>query len=318
MKCLVTGCAGFIGSTLSEKLIKSGYNVIGIDSLTDYYPVYIKKNNLKQLLSYPNFKFIKADLVNFKNLNKVLSDVGYIFHEAAQAGVRASWGNFFKEYTDNNILATQSLLEAAIKAYNIKKIIFAGSSSVYGDTDKLPMVETSMTRPVSPYGATKLAAENLCFLYYKNYNIPVVSLRYFTVFGPKQRPDMGIHKFIRAILEDKEIIVYGSGTQTRDFTYVDDIVNANISAMNAKCAGEIINVGGGTKITVRDLLKILEELSGKKAKIKYIASQKGDVKDTLADITKARRILNYKPLFQFKKGLEKEIEWIEKQLLSRF
>ena len=224
----MTGAAGFIGSNLSENLIDSGNHVIGVDCFTDYYPKEQKLANLKNLLSHGSFTFLEEDIVSL-NLDKLLEGIDYVFHEAAQPGVRSSWGSNFEVYTRNNISATQRLLEASRKV-KLKKFVYASSSSVYGDCP-LPMREDRLTRPVSPYGVSKLAAEHLCYLYWKNYAIPTVSLRYFTVFGPRQRPDMAFNRFIRAILKGDEITVFGNGSQTRDFTYVSDIVQANVLAM---------------------------------------------------------------------------------------
>jgi nucleoside-diphosphate-sugar epimerase len=237
--------------------------------------------------------------------------VDYVFHEAAQAGVRASWGKSFEIYTRNNIEATQKLLEF-YKDNRIKKFVFASSSSVYGDAE-LPMRENSMLKPVSPYGVTKLAAENLCYLYWKNYGVPTVSLRYFTVYGPRQRPDMAIHKFVKAILNDEKITVFGDGTQTRDFTFIDDVVEANILVAKSEIEGEVFNVGGGSRISVTDLIKLLEETTGEKARIKHIEKQKGDVRDTLADTGKISNELNWEPEIKVEEGLKRFVRWYKKQ-----
>jgi nucleoside-diphosphate-sugar epimerase len=252
MKALATGCAGFIGSHLTERLLEQGYDVIGIDCFTDYYPREIKEANVANALAHSNFKLIEEDILEMDNY----PEVDFVFHVAAQAGVRASWGMSFEIYTRNNIEATQKLLEF-YKDTSLKKFVYASSSSVYGDA-KLPMREDSLLKPVSPYGVTKLAGENLCYLYWKNYNVPTVSLRYFTVYGPRQRPDMAIHKFVKAILNDEEIAVFGDGSQTRDFTYVDDAVEANIFAANNDIVGEVFNVGGGSKISVHKLIGEIE------------------------------------------------------------
>jgi UDP-glucose 4-epimerase len=233
--------------------------------------------------------------------------VDYVFHQAAQAGVRASWGKSFEIYTRNNIEATQKLLEF-YKDFAIKKFVYASSSSVYGDAE-LPMKEDSLLKPVSPYGVTKLAGENLCYLYYKNYGVPIVSLRYFTVYGPRQRPDMAIHKFVKAISNGNEITVYGDGTQTRDFTYVDDAVEANILAAENNIIGEVFNIGGGSRIRVNALIDEIEKIVGKKANMKYIEKQKGDVRDTWADVSKARVMLNWKPKIDIHYGMRKYIGW---------
>ena len=214
MKALVTGCAGFIGSNLTDRLLDLGCEVIGIDCFTDYYSRTIKEANLSNALKDSNFKLREDDILHTYKF----PEVDYVFHLAAQAGVRASWGKSFEIYTKNNIEATQKLLEY-YKDINIKKFVYSSSSSVYGDA-KLPMKEDSLLKPISPYGASKLAAEHLCYLYWKNYNVPTVSLRYFTVYGPRQRPYMAIHKFINSILNDEQIAIFGNGEQTRDFTFV--------------------------------------------------------------------------------------------------
>ncbi|MCK4459827.1 MAG: NAD-dependent epimerase/dehydratase family protein [Methanosarcinales archaeon] len=268
MKALVTGCAGFIGSHLTERLLRDGLDVIGIDCFTDYYSREYKDGNLKNALKNKNFTFIEKDIL----FMDAFPDVDYVFHQAAQAGVRKSWGGDFEIYTMDNILATQRLLEY-YKDCEIKKFVYASSTSVYGDCE-LPMKETRMLKPVSPYGVTKLAAENLCYLYYKNYGVPTASLRYFTVYGPRQRPDMAIHLFVRAILDGEEITVYGDGAQTRDFTFVDDVVEANMLAAICDSQGEVFNVGGGTRI-VNELIGVMENVTGRKAVVRYIESREG-------------------------------------------
>jgi len=307
MKVLVTGCAGFIGSHLVDKLLNLGYKVIGIDCLTDYYPRTIKGENIAVALEYKDFEFIEEDILEIDRF----PGVDYVFHLAAQAGVRASWGKSFEIYTRNNIEATQKLLEF-YKDRKIKKFVFASSSSVYGDAE-LPMKEDSVLKPVSPYGVTKLAGENLCYLYHKNYGVPVISLRYFTVYGPRQRPDMAIHKFVRAILDGEEIVVYGDGTQTRDFTYVDDAVEANILAANNDVVGEVFNAGGGTRISVNELIEKIEDITELRAKVKHMEKQRGDVKDTLADITKITKLLKWASKTKIEEGLKRQIKWMKKQ-----
>jgi len=309
MRALVTGVAGFIGSHLAEKLIGIGVNVVGIDSFTDFYPRKIKEYNLSKLNYQPNFSLITGELTNL-NLHLFLDGTDYIFHLAAQAGVRSSWGKNFSVYSENNILATQRVLEAA-KEFPIKRFIYASSSSVYGDTEDLPMRENGKVRPVSPYGVTKLAGEYLCDLYYKNYNVPVVSLRYFTVFGPRQRPDMAFNIFLRAILEDKEVVVFGDGEQTRDFTFVSDIVDGTLSVMDSEVKGEIFNLGGGNRISLKQVLAIMEEVVKSKIKVSYVEKQKGDVRNTLADNSKARKVLGFAPKKGIEEGLAQEFDWIK-------
>lgn len=302
-KALVTGCAGFIGSQLTERLLKEGYGVIGIDCFTDYYSRAIKEENIATALKYKNFELVEDDLLSIDEY----PDVVHVFHLAAQAGVRASWGKSFEIYTKNNVQATQKLLEF-YKNSSIKKFVYASSSSLYGDAE-LPMREDSLLKPVSPYGVTKLAGENLCYLYYKNYGVPTIALRYFTVYGPRQRPDMAIHKFVKAILNDEEITVYGDGTQTRDFTYVEDAVEANILSARSNAVGEVFNIGGGSRIHVNELIEKIEEMVAKKADIKYIEKQKGDVRDTWADVSRAEKMLHWVPKVNINSGLERFIKW---------
>ncbi|NQE52238.1 NAD-dependent glucose-6-phosphate dehydrogenase [ANME-1 cluster archaeon GoMg3.2] len=313
MKTLVTGCAGFIGSHLVDKLLEQGYEVIGIDCFTDYYPREIKEANInlslkkkalpKKYHKNAKFEFIEEDILNMDKF----PEVDYVFHLAAQAGVRASWGKSFEIYTRNNVEATQKLLEF-YKDREIKKFVYASSSSVYGDAE-LPMKEDALLKPFSPYGVTKLAGENLCSLYWKNYGVPTVSLRYFTVYGPRQRPDMAIHKFVKAILNGKEITVFGDGTQTRDFTFVDDAVEANLLAANNNVVGEVFNVGGGSRISVNELIEEIEDIIELKAKVKYVEKQKGDVRETLADVSKASEILHWAPKVDINGGLKRFVEW---------
>jgi nucleoside-diphosphate-sugar epimerase len=309
MRILVTGAAGFIGSHLCNKLIRESTHIVAIDAFTDFYPRKLKENNIRPLLKHPNFELIPQDLLDV-DLNKIVDKIDVVFHLAAQAGVRTSWGSDFSIYTRNNIDATQRLLEA-VKTSSIKKFIYASSSSVYGLSPKLPWTETSTLHPYSPYGVTKLAAENLCFLYYKNYGIPCVSLRFFTVYGPGQRPDMAFHKFFKSISENREITVFGDGQQTRDFTYIDDIIKANLSSIENGKAGETYNLGGGTQRKLIDIIPVLEEISRKKVKIRYVAGQKGDVRHTFADIQKAKDDLKYSPEITLEEGLGLEWEWIK-------
>jgi UDP-glucose 4-epimerase len=303
MKALVTGCAGFIGSHLTDRLLADGYEVTGIDCFTDYYPRSIKESNIGDAIKYKNFTFIEKDILDVTSF----PDVDYVFHQAAQAGVRASWGRDFTIYTRMNIQSTQYLLES-YKEKNLKKFVYASSSSVYGDV-ALPMKESVRLQPVSPYGVTKLAAEHLCYLYWKNYGVPTISLRYFTVYGPRQRPDMGIYKFVRAILNGDPITIYGDGTQTRDFTYIADIVDANIKAAYSPITGESFNIGGGSRITVNELIRIIEEKCGKKGSIIYGDQQKGDVTDTLADISITLTKLGWTPHISVQDGIRSFVDW---------
>ena len=313
MKALVTGVAGFIGSHLAEGLLKLGWEVRGIDSFTDYYSRKIKEANLKNLKANKNFSFQKGDLLSL-DLKKALKDIDYLFHEAAQPGVRKGWGRDFEYYVRNNITVTQRLLEEA-KGLPLKKFVLASSSSVYGESP-LPMREENPLRPISPYGVTKLACENLGLLYYKSYKMPVIILRYFTVYGPRQRPDMAFPRFIKSLLNEEEIVIYGDGEQTRDFTYISDIVEATIEAAQGEVAGEIINIGGGAQVTINETLKILEKITKKKARVRYIEKQKGDTLHTFADISKAKRLLNYQPRVRLREGLEEEVTWLKEKVTN--
>ena len=308
MKSLVTGAAGFIGSHLCEYLIEKGFQVVGIDNFMDYYPRSIKEANIADLRRNKNFKFVEANLFEV-DLVKLMDGIDVVFHQSAQAGVRASWGKTFKIYCDNNILATQMLLEACRES-PVKKFVYASSSSVYGETKDLPMRESSLPCPVSPYGVSKLAAEHLCFLYYKNFGIPTISLRYFTVYGARQRPDMAFHRFLRWALENQTLKVYGDGEQSRDFTHVDDIVEANWLAFEKALPGEVFNIGGGSRITLNGVIEIIMEITGRELEVDYEGKQKGDVRHTMADMAKAKEKLGYKPKVLIQDGLKTEYDWI--------
>ncbi len=312
MKILVTGVAGFIGSHLAERLLREGHTVVGVDSFLDYYPRGIKEHNVEGLIGKKGFEFIEGDLLCLE-LDKLLGGVDAVFHQAAIAGVRSSWGAGFDEYVRNNILGTQLLLEAC-KDRTLKRFVYASSSSVYGDCDELPIKETSPVRPVSPYGVTKLSGEQLAYIYFKGYGVPVVSLRYFTVYGPRQRPDMAFHKFLKAVITGGEIEVYGTGEQTRDFTFIGDAVNANLAALTDGVDGESYNVGGGSRIKLIECIRIIEEISGKKARLRFGDSQRGDAAHTYADVTKAKKDFRYSPSVGIGEGLTEHYDWLMKNL----
>lgn len=312
MNILVTGVSGFIGSHLAERLIKEGHHVIGVDSFLDYYPRKIKENSLKELHGKPGFEFIEADILDL-DLDKLVGRVDAVFHQAAIAGVRSSWGGRFDEYVRNNILGTQMLLEAC-KDRDLKKFIYASSSSVYGDAEELPVTESSPTNPISPYGVSKLAGEHLARLYHKGYGVPTVSLRYFTVYGPRQRPDMAFHKFIRAVIMGEEIEIYGTGEQTRDFTFIGDAVEANLQAFKDGIDGEVYNIGGGSRVRLIECVRIIEEISGKKANLKFTESQRGDAKHTYADVSKAKRDFHYSPKVGVEEGIKEHYNWLKENL----
>lgn len=304
MKCLVTGAAGFIGSHLSEELIRQNHAVVGLDCFTDYYAKRIKLANLAGLRRTKGFEFVEGDLSKM-NLFRLLRGVECIFHLAAQAGVRSSWGKSFSSYVRDNIVATQRLLEAA-QANPIKKFVYASSSSIYGDSESLPTREDATPKPISPYGVTKLTGENLCYVYKRNRSVPAVVLRYFTVYGPRQRPDMAFNQFIAKIAAGREIEVYGDGEQTRDFTYVGDTVAATILALHAS-PGVVYNVGTESSTSVNEVISIIESALGKKAKIRRKEQAPGDVRATSADIGLITRELRYHPKTSLVEGLKRQI-----------
>jgi UDP-glucose 4-epimerase len=309
MKALVTGVAGFIGSTLAEKLLRDGADVVGIDCFTDYYPRPAKERNLSGLVGQPRFRFIESTIQQ-ADLPAVLADRTHVFHLAAQAGVRKSWGSDFAIYTVNNIEATQVLLEAACRVPTLERIVYASSSSVYGDNVSMPMREDALPQPVSPYGVTKLAAEQLCYLYFANYGVPAVSLRYFTVYGPRQRPDMGFHKFLRATAQGDAITVYGDGEQTRDFTYVHDAVAATAAAAVRGVPGRVYNIGGGSRVSINQVFEMIARVSGRTPRITVDPAQKGDMRHTYADTSLAQADLGFKPTVGLEEGIAAEYQWL--------
>ena len=309
MKAFVTGCAGFIGSTLSDRLLADGADVVGIDSFTDYYPRAAKERNLAGARQSPRFRFIESRIQD-ADLPSVLQDRTHIFHLAAQAGVRKSWGRDFEIYTSNNIDATQVLLEAAAAMPALERLVYSSSSSVYGDRVAMPMREDALPEPVSPYGVSKLAAEQLCYLYFANFKVPTVSLRYFTVYGPRQRPDMAFHKFLRAAIKDEPITLYGDGDQTRDFTFVSDAVNANILAATRGVPGRVYNIGGGSRVSVNEVLGVIARVAGRGPRVNVDPAQKGDMRHTYADTSRALADMGYAPTVGLEQGLTAEHQWL--------
>jgi UDP-glucose 4-epimerase len=308
MRALVTGVAGFIGSTLAERLLRDGADVVGIDCFTDYYPRAAKERNLAGLTGSRAFSFVE-DGIQTADLQALLADRTHVFHLAAQAGVRKSWGRDFDVYTSNNIEATQVLLEACV-GRPLERLVYASSSSVYGDLVAMPMREDALPQPVSPYGVSKLAAEQLCYLYYVNFGVPTVSLRYFTVYGPRQRPDMGFHKFLRATVASQPIAVYGDGEQTRDFTFVDDAVSATVAAGSRGVAGRVYNIGGGSRVSINHVLDIVGRVAGRSPIIDRQPAQKGDMRHTYADTGLARTDLGFSPTVELERGLAAELAWL--------
>jgi UDP-glucose 4-epimerase len=304
LRVVVTGAAGFIGSHLSERLLAAGHEVIGIDCFSDYYERARKEQNLETSRDYDDFRFEQVDLVD-ADLAPLLEGAGVVYHLAGQPGVRPSWGNQFDRYVRDNIIATQRLLEA-LKGSPIKRLVFAGSTSVYGDAEMFPTKETALPRPVSPYGVTKLAAEHLTHLYTRNFAIPAVSVRYFTVYGPRQRPDMAFARFMQALTVGDDIEVFGDGEQTREFTYVSDAVEGTIKASTADVIGEVFNLGGGSRVTVNKVLATLEEISGIQVRRKALPAAPGDPRHTGASINLARERLGWEPRVSLREGLAQQ------------
>lgn len=319
MKAIVSGAAGFVGSHLSEALIAEGHEVVGIDSFLDYYPRWIKEMNVSTLRQSPRFRLVEQNLIDV-DWPAMFDGADVFYHLAAQAGVRASWSKNFVVYTKNNIEATQTILEDAKNA-KLKKFVYASTSSLYGDTEDIPMKEDSLLKPVSPYGVTKMAAEGLCYLYWKNFGVPCVALRYFTVYGPRQRPDMAFYRFLLAIFEKRPIVVFEDGNQTRDFTFIQDIVRGTMLAAQDGAPGKVYNLGGGSRITVREVLQMLEEITGSRPEVTYVEKQKGDMRDTFASIERAQKDFGYQPTVKVKDGLTAEYRWLkdlfEKSLVYR-
>jgi UDP-glucose 4-epimerase len=309
MKAVVTGAAGFIGSHLSERLLADGHDVVGIDCFTDYYRRARKEQNLEVARSHRNFSFEELDLVD-ADLTAALEGADVVYHLAGQPGVRPSWGHQFDHYVRDNIIATQRLLEH-LKESSLKRLVFAGSSSVYGDAEAFPTRESALPRPVSPYGVTKLAAEHLANLYTRNFGIPAVSVRYFTVYGPRQRPDMAFARFMRALADGEPIEIYGDGEQTREFTYVSDAVEGTIKAATSDVVGMVFNLGGGSRVTLNKVLATLEEISRVEVRRQQLPAAPGDPRHTGASINLARERLGWEPRVSLRDGLAKQWGWYQ-------
>src|SRR3954468_8886284 len=328
MRALVTGCAGFIGSHLTDSLLGAGHEVLGVDCFNDNYARAIKRTNLEGAQQYDTFDFVPLDLT-VGGLEDIVDEVEVIFHLAAEpgarssgggrfgnhlraeAGVRSSWGGRCENYLRNNILATQRLLETVKERGGGQRVVYASTSSVYGHAEMLPTPENALPQPYSPYGVTKLAAEELCHLYWGNHGVETVALRFFSVYGPRQRPDMAFNHFCRAALRGEALHVFGDGEQTRDFTYVADIVQAARSAATTpEAVGGIYNVGGGCRVSVNDALRLLAGYAGRPLDLSYEEVVHGDVRDTGADTTRARCDLGYAPAQTFPEGLLAEFEWM--------
>ncbi len=309
MNALVTGAAGFVGSHLAEALLARGDTVIGVDCFTPYYERIDKEQNLARAFAHDDFELVEADL-RTADLDVLLSGVDTVFHQAAQAGVRLSWSGGFSDYVGHNVLATQRLLEAVQRARPGIRVVYASSSSVYGNQVRYPTVETDLPQPFSPYGVTKLAAEHLCSLYAENWGVHTVSLRYFTVFGPRQRPDMSIHRLCQAAVDGSAFPLYGDGTQIREFTYVADIVAANIAAADRDVApGTYLNVAGGAEITINELIALVGELAGSPVAVDPEPRKPGDSFRNGGATDRARELLGWRPEVPLREGLSRQIAW---------
>ena len=308
-KIVITGGAGFIGSHIAESCTEEGYEVVIIDNLDDYYSPELKKKNIEYVLKSGNVAFAHGDITNLDFLREVIvKDVEYVFHEAAQAGVRISVDNPFKP-NNVNVLGTLNVLQASLEA-DVERVINASSSSVYGKVEYLPFDEKHPTQPVSPYGVSKLAAEHYCRVFYDIYGLPTVSLRYFTVYGPRMRPDLAISIFTGKMLNNEPITIFGDGNQTRDFTYIEDIIKANMKLLDTnKADGKVINIGSGNRINVKDLARNLKEIIGSSSEIIYAEAQRGDAKHTLADVGLAKELVGYRPVVGIEEGLKRFVEW---------
>jgi UDP-glucose 4-epimerase len=311
-RCIVTGVAGFIGSSLADRLVADGLDVIGVDGFTENYARSIKEANLAMLREAAQFSLVEGDLMEL-DLRRLLDGVTVIFHLAGEPGVRSSWGAPFRRYVERNVLVTQRLLEAA-GTLPVKRFVFASSSSIYGDVTRLPVDEDEVPRPISPYGVTKLAAEHLTSVYGRNGLTPTVALRYFTVYGPRQRPDMAFHRFIWGMLSNAQLTLHGDGEQTRDFTFVDDVVDATMAAgLGAEVGvqwGRTYNVGGGSRVSLNAVIGALERIIGKPARLAHQPDQPGDVRHTYADCSAARADLGFAPKHDLESGLAAEVAWM--------
>jgi len=311
---LITGGAGFIGSSLSERLIKEGNRVVAIDNFCDFYNPTIKENNVKELIKNSNFKLYRNDIRDRESVKKIFEEnnIDIVMHLAAMAGVRPSIENPVL-YQEVNCMGTQNILEE-MKAHNVKNLVMASSSSVYGNCKEVPFKENMIVDfAISPYAATKKANEVMTHVYHKLFDMNVIMLRFFTVYGPKQRPDLAINKFTRLMLEDKEIPMFGDGTNSRDYTYIDDIVDGIIRSCNYvennNDVYEILNLGNSSPVSLKEMINTIGQAIGVEPKIKQLPMQPGDVDRTFADISKAKKLIGYNPKTSFKEGIENFVEW---------
>ena len=311
MRAAVTGAAGFIGSHLCDRLLDDGHEVVAIDCFRGYYPRRLKEKNLVGARRKPNFVFHEADLSR-DEVAHLFEGVDVVFHLAGQPGVRPSWGRDFDQYVWDNVIATQRLLEA-LKDFRVKRLVYASSSSVYGNAEAFPTKESALPRPISPYGLTKLAGEQLALLYMHNFGTPVVALRYFTVYGPRQRPDMAFSRFIDAVTSGRPIEILGDGEQVREFTYVSDAVDGTIKAADADVAGLVVNLGGGSHVTVNRALDLLSEISETRIARNHVQQAAGDPRRTSASINVARARLGWEPRVSLAQGLLRQWNWFMQQ-----
>lgn len=306
-RTVVTGCAGFIGSQIAEACILRGDDVVGIDVLTDYYDPGVKRRNMSALQQHERFAFEHGDLAEIEL--DLLDGVDTVFHQAGQPGVRSSWRDQFADYLRRNVHATQRLLDASVEN-NVRRVVYASSSSVYGNAVRYPVAESDLPRPFSPYGVTKLAAEHLCSLYAANFGLSVVSLRYFTVFGPRQRPDMAAHRLFEAALERTRFPLFGSGEQLRDFTFVGDVVRANLLAGGADVEpGLVANVAGGGACSMNELIAMIGDVTGSEIEVARQRVELGDVTRTGGSTDVARTALGWVPETSLREGLERQYQW---------
>ena len=306
-RLFISGAAGFIGSHLAERCLEQGHSVFGVDSLTSYYEPELKHANVEHLRSHMHWTFLEGDLADL-DLDSLLDGIDIVFHLAAQPGVRSSWGQTFGAYVDSNVTALQRLLEASRSAA-LERFVFASSSSVYGDAERLPTDEDTSLQPISPYGATKVLGEHLCRLYHRSHELPIVMLRYFTVYGPRQRPDMAFNRLIRAALEHREIVIYGDGEQTRDFTFVGDAVDGTIAAASKGHTAPVYNLGGGARTSMNEVLEMIADITGEKLDVRRVTAQAGDARDTAADTRRACAQLGFAPSRSLYEGLSEQVAW---------
>lgn len=315
MRAVVTGAAGFIGSHLCDRLLDDGHEVVGIDCFRDLYSRRLKQQNIEAACDRPGFSFRHVDLVQ-EHLTGALDGADIVFHLAGRSGLGTAGEAEFGDYVRDNLLATQRLLEA-LSTHPVRRLVYAGSSSVYGEAERLPTRESAVPRPLSSYGVTKLAGESLVYLYARSSGMAVTVLRYFTVYGPRQRPDMAISRFVHALAEGEEIEIRGDGEQTRDFTYVDDVVDATARAATASVVGEVLNIGGGSRSTINAVLAALEEISGRHARRRYLPAVPADQRHSCASINLARQRLGWEPRVSLRSGLARQWAWSQERAGDR-